>query len=247
MTDFVQLNTWWQSENSQETQNTVIVDIPLLTQVEVSLIVFNFRSLIPVNFRILKSADYGASYTDFHYFASSCLTQYSIPDNQILSLENETLVLCQTVTTPPLPGQISFISALDRPSTNDSTPGYSESLYEFITATNIRIVLLEHYAIPNLEPDDLGFYYALRDVTVLGGCQCNGHASECRDDSLTGLYACTCQHNTTGDFCERCSDFYQDVPWQRATGATEFECQRKFFCYSCVVMRMISRLGDRQT
>ncbi len=227
MTDFLQLNTWWQSENSLETQNIVVVDIALRALVEINLIVFNFQSLIPGNFRILKSVDYGATYTDFHYFSTSCLTQYSIPDNQILSLENETLILCQTVSTPPLPGQISFFTMLDRPSTNDSTPGLSETLYEFITATNIRVALVEHYNIPNLELDDLGFYYAIRDMNVLGSCQCHGHASDCRMNSQTGRYSCACQHNTTGDYCERCSDFYQDVPWQRATGATTFECQRK--------------------
>ena len=233
MTDFLQLNTWWQSENSLDTQNVVIVDIPLLAVVEINLIVFKFQSLIPSNFRILKSVDYGATYTDFHYFATSCLSQYSIPDNLILSLENETSVLCQTVNTPPLPGQITFFTVLDRPSTNDSTPGLSEALYEFMTATNIRVVLMEHYDIPNLEPDDLGFYYAMRDVTVLGRCQCHGHASECRVDSETGRYFCSCQHNTTGDYCERCSGFYQDVPWQRSTGANDFECQRKQ-AYVCV-------------
>ena len=227
MTDFLQLNTWWQSENSQETQNVVIVDISLLTMVEINLIVFNFQSLIPANFRILKSTDYGATYTDFHYFATSCLQQYSIPDNQILSLENETSVLCQTVNSPPLPGQISFFTVLDRPSSNDSTPGFSDALYDFMTATDIRVVLVEHYDIPNLPDDDLGFYYAIRDMTVLGSCQCHGHASECRISYETGQYACQCQHNTTGSFCERCSDFYQDVPWERATGSNTFECQRK--------------------
>lgn len=228
MTDFLQLDTWWQSENSLNPQNVVVIDIPLKTMVEINVLSFQFQSLIPSNFRILKSVDNGDTYTDFHYFATSCITEYSLPSDQILSLENETLILCQAVDIPPLPGQISFFPLLDRPSTNDSTPGLSESLYNFMTATNIRVVLEEHYVIPNLAPDDLGYYYAIRDLNVLGSCQCHGHASECRLDSGTGRYYCACRHNTTGTFCESCSDFYQDVPWQRSTGANEFECLGRY-------------------
>lgn len=226
LTDFLQTNTWWQSENSLETQNPVVVDIPLGTMVEISVVSFQFQSLIPNSFRILKSVDFGETYTDFHYFSTSCSGEFGIPDDQILSLENETSILCQTINTPPLPGQISFFTVLDRPSTNDTSPGLSDGLYNFMTATNIRVILLEHYILPDLALDDLGYYYAIRDLHVLGSCQCHGHATQCRVDFInTGSYTCACQHNTTGIFCERCSDFYQDVPWQRATGANVFECK----------------------
>lgn len=225
MTDFLRFNTWWQSENSLDPQNVVVIDIALKTLVEINVISFQFQSFIPGNFRILKSVDNGMSYTDFHYFATSCIREYSILSGQVLSPENETSILCQTVNSPPFPGQISFFTVLDRPSTNDSTPGLSEALFDFMTATDIRVVLVKHDVIPNLSPDNLGYYYAIRDLHVVGSCQCHGHASQCLLDSSTNTYSCVCQHNTTGDFCERCHDFYQDMPWQRATGATSFECQ----------------------
>jgi hypothetical protein len=225
LTDFLQTNTWWQSENSLEPRNVVVIDIPLNTLVEVSLVSLQFQSLMPNSFQILKSVDYGETYTDFNYFATSCSSEFGISGSQILSVANETSVLCQSISVPPLPGQISFFTVLDRPSTNDSTPGFSDELYSFMTATNIRVVLLEHFIIPGLDVDDFGYYYALRDLNVLGSCQCHGHASECRVDSGTGFYSCMCQHNTTGRFCERCSGFYQDVPWQRATGLTPLECR----------------------
>lgn len=224
MTDFVIFNTWWQSENSLATHNPVVIDVPLGTLVEVEVITFTFQSLIPSAFLIMKSLDYGQTYSDFQYFAISCIDEFSVRDDLMLSPENETTVLCQSITVPPLPRQISFFARLGRPSTNDSIPGFSEELHQFMTATDIRVVLLEHYGIPNLDPDDLGYYYALRDLNVLGSCQCHGHASECRVDE-SGSYSCVCQHNTTGTFCERCSGFYQDVPWQRHTGAAPFECR----------------------
>lgn len=225
MTDFLQLNTWWQSENSLKTLDAVVIDIPLETLVEIDVISLQFQSLIPKNFQILKSTDYGQTFSDFHYLATSCITEYGIPDDQILSLENETSILCQAISIPPFPGQISFFTIVDRPSVNDSLPGYTEALHEFRTATDIRVVLVEHYTIPDLASDDLGYYYAIRDLNVLGSCQCHGHASECQLDSSTGGYSCTCQHNTAGSYCERCRDFYQDAPWQRATGASASECQ----------------------
>lgn len=229
LTDFIQANTWWQSENSLDPQNVVVIDIPLGTLVETTLVAFQFQSLMPNSFQILKSIDYGATYSNFHYFATSCLSEFGIQESQMLSVENETSVLCQAINTPPLPGQISFFTVLDRPSTNDSTPGFSEGLYDFMTATDIRVILLEHYVIRDLAPDDLGYYYAIRDLNVLGSCQCHGHASQCQLDPSTGGYTCACQHNTTGQFCERCSDFYQDLPWQRAGGGAAFECRGEIF------------------
>ncbi len=219
MTDFVQFQTWWQSENSPETQNPVMIDIPLGTMTQINLVSFRFQYFAPRNFRILKSMDYGATYTDFHYLSTSCISDYSIPSDQILSLSNETSVLCQSIDNPLYPGTTTFFPLLGRPSTNDSTLGLSEALHRFITVTNIRVILVEHHNIPNLDSSDLGYYYALSDVSVLGRCQCNGHASECTSD-----YNCLCQHNTTGSRCERCSDFYQDVPWQISTGSEPFEC-----------------------
>lgn len=36
---------------------------------------------------------------------------------------------------------------------------------------------------------------------------------------------CICQHNTDGPNCERCKDFFQDVPWRPATGLLDSACQ----------------------
>lgn len=234
MTDFLLGNTWWQSENSLETDHAVVIDFSLGTLVEVDVINFIFYSFTPANFRILKSEDYGLTYTDFHYFAASCIQSYSIPPSSILTYANETSVLCQSIRESHFPGPISFIPLVGRPSANDSIPGLSNALYSFISATNIRVVLAEHYSIPNLASDDLGFFYALRDVNLIGTCQCNGHGNDCEafsDPFLPATFSCVCFHNTTGINCERCKDFYQDVPWQRVNGSNTFECLRKLLLY----------------
>ena len=226
MTDFLlNAESWWQSENSVSRQHVVTIDVALGTMVEISVIAFNFISPLPSNFYILKSSDFGKTYVLFHYFSSFCFDTYGIDPDQVLNSDNETSLLCQAIPHLPSPGQISFFPALGRPSNNDSVPGFSEELYKFITATNISIVLMEHYPIDNREIEDFGYYYAIEDLSIIGSCQCNGHASSCSRDPLSGTYQCECQHNTTGAFCERCADLYQDVPWQRADGNGQFECQ----------------------
>lgn len=237
MTDFVfGERTWWQSENSNTTQQAVRIEIALGTMVEVSAITFNFISPLPYTFTIWKSNNFGETYHPFHYFSSSCMATYGQDPNWVLTLDNETSVLCQNI--PSLnTGQISFFPTLGRPSSNDSIPGYSEALYNFITATNIVVLLIQNFPINNRPMDDFGYYYAIEDLSIVGRCQCHGHASSCSRDPQTSMYQCDCEHNTNGTFCERCTDLFQGIPWQRANQSGHFECQGmctklKYYCCS---------------
>ena len=232
LTDFP-LNemSWWQSENSVTTDERVVIDIPLLTLAEIAFISINFHSIKAAAFHLERSTDYGNFYYPYHYLAISCEDQFGIIPEAELTPVNETSALCQTIPQPPTPGTITFFPAIDRPSANDSTPGYSELLYQYITATNIRLILDQHYPL-ELGENDPGYYYALDDINVIGSCQCYGHASQCTVNSQTGAYECVCSHNTGGSYCERCQEFYNDVPWQRADGNGPFECKSE--CVWCL-------------
>lgn len=224
MTDFLLTDqTWWQSENNID---RVRMLLSLRTMVEITVITFDFVSFKPTAFYLEKSMDFGVSFEPFHYFANSCLTTYNIDPDQSLGIDNETTVLCQEIDEAG-PGQISFLPTLGRPSANDSIPGFSEQLYVFSTATDIRVTLEGHYyLVPSLLPgnDNGDVYYAIEDFNVVGECQCYGHASSCIIDTTTDEYKCECEHNTDGTFCNRCQPFYQDIPWQRADGNGTFEC-----------------------
>lgn len=220
MTDFFSPHlsdiTWWQSA-SNLTQSVVII-IPLHTLVQVQAIRFEFMSFKPHSFYIRKKSSIGSPYTPYHYLSTDCLHRYGINPNPDLVPSNETAILCQQFTNS-LPGQISFVPTLDRPSINDYVPGLSRQLYDFATATHIEITL-DGYSLEATNISEL--YYALEDVSVVGKCQCNGHANTCITES--NGRRCVCQHNTTGDNCEQCADMYIDVPWDISNGGAPFEC-----------------------
>ena len=56
-------------------------------------------------------------------------------------------------------------------------------------------------------------------------CKCNGHAGRCMRGA-EGRLVCDCRHGTAGDDCERCRPFFNDAPWERATPARPYRCQR---------------------
>ena len=224
MTDFFSkgTETWWQSESGILRPEAVSIQIDLGTEVQVESILFQFISLKPDAFYILRSDDNGNTFEPFNYFARNCLEQYGINPEVHLDPHNETQALCQRISNPR-PGQVTFVPSINRPSGNDSIPGYSSALYDFSTVTNIRVILDGHHMFDSLNQSD--YYYAIEDFSVVGRCQCNGHASECIRQG--NERTCVCQHNTNGSRCERCKDFYNDLGWNIANGGEPFECKRK--------------------
>ena len=65
---------------------------------------------------------------------------------------------------------------------------------------------------------DIGnvYYYAISDISVLGRCFCNGHASFCDMQNPLNR-TCNCQHNTEGTNCDRCAKNYYSEPWRSFT------------------------------
>ncbi|GAU99875.1 hypothetical protein RvY_10813-2 [Ramazzottius varieornatus] len=101
------------------------------------------------------------------------------------------------------------------------------------------------------------------DPAVCEGCQCHGHAAECRYDasvaathsslSISGKHegggVCVdCQHNTTGTNCERCRDgFFRPLGVDKfnPSGCLPCECQDFGTTGQCIVNEE-SMIGDLQ-
>ena len=205
--------TWWQSSNSTTPRDVVSITFNLTAIVEITTVSIQFRTLVPMSFYIEKSVDSGQSYTLFNFFQTSCVGQ---PTVQSITFADESTPLCTTISSPVDVLSTTFLPTYGRPSAIDQIPGLSQSLYDFVQATNVRVVLTEHFPTPNQN-----YYYAIQDLAIIGRFQCNGHA----DSLING--ACSCQHYTTGVNCERCLDLYNDIPWERNNGNNSFQCQGK--------------------
>ena len=220
-------NTFWQSR-TVDIEEDVVINIPLGLLVEIELVTVNFSSFAPESFYIEKSTDGGVTFEPYHYFSLSCMSTYGLTPDGVPTLANEGQPLCTSLTSPR-PQLLSFVPAALRPSANDSIPGFSESVYQFLTATDLRVVLDRQYLVQNHPPSDPQFrdsyYYAIPGITVTGALQCHGHANS-TVTSDNDQVVCQCTHNTTGDNCEQCRDFHHDVPWQRHLGSGQFvECK----------------------
>ena len=228
--------TSWISE-VLPTEQDVVIDIPFSDLVEIELVNIRFSSFKAESLYIERSTDFGQSYQTYHYFSMSCESTYGVTPDVIAPVSNEQQPLCSSFSDPR-PGLLSFLPTSLRPSANDSVLGVSEEVYQFLTATNIRVVLDQQYIVAGMPPDDPQFagsyYYGISDVTVIASRQCFGHASTL-NLTLSGESVCSCQHGTAGDHCDRCMDFYQDVPWQRHRASEPFQCQSEYqHCFSCL-------------
>lgn len=203
MTDFDRA-TWWQSESGVD---TVSIEIALGFPVQIEIVAFDFVSFIPNALYIEKSTDNGVTFEPFYYVAADCMAKYMIdPD-----IENETGVLCFEYE------DFDHIQEFGSRNRRPEEQLLTKDFYDFVTITNVRVILDEHYYSINQSE----YYYALADLSVTGHCQCNGHASIC--DRSTGI--CTCSHNTMGDSCGQCFDLYNDLKWDVATNSQPFECK----------------------
>ncbi|XP_078587491.1 uncharacterized protein LOC144868761 isoform X2 [Branchiostoma floridae x Branchiostoma japonicum] len=62
--------------------------------------------------------------------------------------------------------------------------------------------------------EDQFHHYAVSEVSVMAGCECNGLGNGCEISADSGQYECICSGNTQGPFCEECQPLYNQFPYQ---------------------------------
>ncbi|XP_012576215.1 PREDICTED: laminin subunit beta-4 [Condylura cristata] len=224
---------WWQSENGLD-HVSIRLDLEALFQF--SHLILTFKTFRPAAMLIERSSDHGHTWRVFRYFAKDCAA--SFPGVQSGQAQGVGDLICDSKysdTEPSTGGEVVF-KVLD-PSFEIENP-YSPYIQDLVTLTNLRINFTKLHTLGDtlLGNNSLDkYYYALYEMVVRGSCFCNGHASGCgpkhsgRGDvfSPPGMVhgQCICQHNTDGPNCERCKDFFQDVPWRPAAGLQDSACR----------------------
>lgn len=225
--------TWWQSETmlqSVQYPNKVTLTLHLRKAFDITYVRLKFHSPRPESFAIYKRTAEDGPWIPYQYYSATCRDTYSLPDGSYITRLNETQALCTSEysdISPLTGGNVAFSTLEGRPSAYDFDN--SQSLQEWVTATDIRITLDRLNTFGDQvfgDPKVLqSYYYAISDFAVGGRCKCNGHANSCEKIYNSDVLQCICEHYTTGPDCNECLPFYNDQPWGRATASEAHECK----------------------
>ncbi|CAF0800708.1 unnamed protein product [Brachionus calyciflorus] len=227
---------WWQAENGH---HKVFIQLDLESEFFLSNIYINYKSFPPASFIMEKSSDYGLTWQPIAYYAINC--QEYFPNIPIKSSSFDIPVCTNRYS------QFDQRELVYRP-----LSGYRiqdpNKLSQYFKMTNLRFNFTElfmfgdHLLIKKtpsyLDDDDykLKYFYAIREIRVMGTCFCNGHASECLraknviydENSIKNMVhsKCACQHNTDGNNCQRCKPLYNDLEWKSGEIGRVYECKK---------------------
>ncbi|XP_038072771.1 laminin subunit alpha-like [Patiria miniata] len=216
--------TWWQStsRNSLLSAGMLMPDTQITIDLQESYKIETIQiqmgdSVRPNQMAVFKSVD-GISFTPWQYKVSSsgqCMTEFAVPLTTSVTQDSSVLCTVYSISSQPRNEVITF---------NFNPP------QQFTEWQRARYVQFNFY---NMERSfgifsDEYHHYTVRNINVLGQCECNGHATDCTLQPVAGdsermTYQCVCGGNTQGPTCHQCLPFYNQLAYQ--TGQSGFTCQ----------------------
>ena len=224
--------SYWQSQNYvaiyRNSPGHVNITMSFNKTFELSYVNILFKYIRPESMIILKSTDFGRTFTPYQYFSGRCTQVYGISHSRVRHRQDVICIDAYSDIIPLANGNVEF-STLNNRLFVDRNENFFEltELHDWVTITDIRLQLDR----PNTFGDEIfedskvldSYYYAISDINVEAICKCNGHAKAC-NKTMTGELVCQCEHNTEGRDCERCKPFYQDKPWSRGDDIEAHVC-----------------------
>ncbi|XP_047993506.1 laminin subunit beta-1-like [Leguminivora glycinivorella] len=220
--------SWWQSENGKD---NVSIQLDLEVEFHLKQLMIQFKSYLPKAMLVETSTDLGKTWRVHRYFAYNC--SQSFP-----GVRESTSILTEAVcgAIALSDGTVNFRFS---PLNVSLSSKESKNLFR---ATNLRINFAQLHTfdsngkiLNNSENKAITgdkYYYAIKKMTVLGSCFCNGHAARCIPFSDIGSNGnmvhgrCKCAHNTSGINCKHCDDMFNDLPWKPAVENKTNACKK---------------------
>uniref|UniRef100_A0A3B3DE37 Usher syndrome 2A (autosomal recessive, mild) n=1 Tax=Oryzias melastigma TaxID=30732 RepID=A0A3B3DE37_ORYME len=230
------MSTAWLSKimTTQELEEGVTITVDLSNgQYQVFYVILQFGGLLPESVRIQRrklnlrasESDIGTEqpWLDWQYMARNC-SDFEMQNNGPL-LRPDSVNCVQLPRDASLSGgniTFSLLTSL-RPGYNDFYK--SPALQEMVQAAQVRIHLRGLYHSRAAGVNSRHKYFAIREITISGRCECHGHADHC-DTSVTP-YRCLClpESHTVGNNCERCAPLYNDKPFRPGDQLQPMNCR----------------------
>ncbi|KAI3362182.1 hypothetical protein L3Q82_012503 [Scortum barcoo] len=227
------LLTYWQTVTWRRHPEPLLANITMSWNKSLELtddIQITFEYGRPTIMVLDKSMDHGRSWQPYQFYADDCMDAFNMQPKHVrdLSPANITRVICTEQYSRWVGSKndknVKFevrarfaVFAGPRLQNMDSLYTRMESmkgLRDFFTFTNLRLRLLRPALGGTYVQRDnlLKYFYAISNIEVPARCKCNLHASQCllQDGNLQ----CQCEHNTTGQDCQRCKKGFKAKSWK---------------------------------
>ncbi|XP_051536208.1 uncharacterized protein LOC127430465 isoform X2 [Myxocyprinus asiaticus] len=227
------LITYWQTVTWRRYPEPLQANITLTWNKTLELtddIQITFEYGRPTIMVLEKSLNFGRTWQAYQYYADDCVDAFNMPARRVrdLNAANATRVICTEHYSRWVGSKNEKVVRFEVRSRFAIFAGprllNMEGLYtrmesmkglrDFFTFTNLRLRLLRPALGGTYVQRDnlLKYFYAISNVEVLARCQCNLHASQCV--YVDGNLQCQCEHNTTGQDCQRCKKGYKAKTWK---------------------------------